>query len=349
MSHSGSSSSSVSRTCRSLPALVGLMCAVGLARPQSPPSPPAVPDARRWCEQIPRPANTAFQRVAESTEWFDVYRVEDGVYAFVEAKQFQEAISYLIAGTTRAVMFDTGIGLVPIRPVVERLTALPVDVVNSHTHYDHVGGNAEFDRILAVSTPYTEANQAGFPHSELEGEVAPTSFCSGPPSGADTAAFHTRPWRPTRTIADGDRLDLGGRALEVLHVPGHTPDALALLDRDRGLLFTGDSYYDGTIWLFVPETDYDAYDRSMTRLVALAPALRRLLPAHAAISADPANLERALEAFRRVRKGEVTGMDQGDQRRFFRFSPFSILTSVPLLEGRQGDRTKGGSGLSVWR
>lgn len=334
---------------RLLPAILGLIGAAGCNRPQLPRPPPAAPAARRWCEQIPRTANTGFERVAESTDWFDVYRVEDGVYAFVEAKQFQEAISYLIVGTTRALMFDTGIGLVPIRPLVERLTTLPVDVVNSHTHYDHVGGNAEFDRILALSTPYTAANQAGFPHTELAGEVAPTSFCSGPPSGADTAAFHTRAWRPTRTIADGDTLDLGGRALEVLHVPGHTPDAMMLLDRDRGLLFTGDSYYDGTIWLFVPETDFDAYDRSMTRVVALAPGLRRLLPAHTTISADPVNLARALDAFRRVRNGEVAGVDQGDQRRFFRFSPFSILTSVPLLEGRQGDRTKGGSGLSLWR
>ncbi len=329
-----------------LPVIVGLIGATGQAQPQPPPD---APDPRRWCTQIPRPANTALERVAESTDWFDIYRVEDGIYGFVEAKQFQEAISYLIVGTKSALMFDTGIGLMPIRPIVERLTSLPVEVVNSHSHYDHTGGNAEFDRILAVATPYTAENQAGFPHSDLAGEVAPEAFCSGPPAGADTAAFHTRRWRPTKTVADGDILDLGGRKLEVLQTPGHTPDALMLLDRERGLLFTGDSYYDGTIWLFVPETDFDAYDRSMARVAALAPGLKRLLPAHNTVSADPANLARALDAFRRVRKGEVKGLDLGDQKRFFRFSPFSILTSVPLLEGREGDRTKGGSGLSVWR
>lgn len=334
---------------RFLAAILGLIGAASCHRPQPPPSPPDPPGPRRWCQQIPRPANTALERVAESTDWFDIYRVEDGIYGFVEAKQFQEAASYLIVGTKRALMFDTGIGLMPIRPLVERLTLLPVDVVNSHTHYDHVGGNAEFDRILAVATPYTTANQAGFPHSDLAGEVEPASFCSGPPVGADAAAFHTRAWRPTGTIADGDILDLGGRKLEVLQTPGHTPDALMLLDRERGLLFTGDSYYDGTIWLFVPETDFDAYDRSMTRAAALAPSLRRLLPAHNTVSADPANLGRALEAFRRVRKGEVAGLDLGDQKRFFRFTPFSILTSAPLLEGKQGERTKGGSGLTIWR
>src|SRR5262249_40618986 len=155
-----------------------------------------------------------------------------------------------------------------------RLTSMPIEVLNSHTHYDHVGGNAEFDRILAMDTPYTRANERGFPHSELAGEVAPESFCHGPPPGADTAAVRTRPWRPARIIADQDTVDLGGRVLEIFHVPGHTPDALALFDRAGGLLFTGDSYYDGAVWLYVPETDLDAYDRSMTRLAALGNAVQ---------------------------------------------------------------------------
>jgi glyoxylase-like metal-dependent hydrolase (beta-lactamase superfamily II) len=303
----------------------------------------------RWCGAIPRPANTAFDRVTLPTAWFEIYRVDDGIYAFVEANQFQETISYLIVGSERALLFDTGLGMVPIRPLVEQLTTLPVEVLNSHTHYDHVGGNAEFERILAVNTPYTTANQAGFPHPELAGEVAPDAFCHGPPAGLDTAGFHTRAWRPFRTVADGDTIALGGRILEVIQVPGHTPDAVALLDRARGLLWTGDSYYDATIWLYVPETDLDGYDRSMSRLAALAPNLRRLLPAHNTIAADPAHLALALDAIRQVRQGTVSGVEQSDQRRVFRFGAFSILTSVPLLEGKAGDRTRGGSGLTTWR
>jgi glyoxylase-like metal-dependent hydrolase (beta-lactamase superfamily II) len=169
------------------------------------------------------------------------HRAADGVFAIAEPYQFQEVISYLIVGSDRALMFDAGLGLVPIRPVVEQLTKLPVEVLNSHTHFDHVGGNAEFDRIAAMDTPYTRANARGFAHDALAGEVAPNSFCKGPPKGADTAGFRTRPWTKTRSVAGGDRIDLGGRVLEVLHFPGHTPDALALLDRGNGLLWTGDS------------------------------------------------------------------------------------------------------------
>ncbi len=325
---------------------MGALSGCGQAKPAAPPLAAGATD--RWCTKVPRPANLTFERVAVSSQWFDVYRVEPGVFALVEANQFQEAISYLIVGSDQALLFDTGLGMVPIRPVVEALTKLPIRVLNSHTHYDHVGGNAEFDQVLALDTPYTKANQAGFPHAELAGEVAAESFCHGAPAGLDTAAFQTNPWRPTQVVADGDTIDLGGRRLEIIQVPGHTPDAVALLDRTNGLLWTGDSYYDATIWLYVPETDLDSYEQSLEKLVTLAPALKRLLPAHNTISADPAHLRLALEAIRRVRSGSVKGTEESDNRVVFGFGDFSILTSKPLLEGKKGDRTRGGSGLTTW-
>jgi glyoxylase-like metal-dependent hydrolase (beta-lactamase superfamily II) len=316
--------------------------------PAAPPPPPPAAAAVRWCDQIPRPPNAALPKAPVATDWFDVRQVTDGVYALIEPLQFQEAISYLILGRDRALLFDSGIGLVPIRPVVERLTRLPVEVLNSHTHYDHVGGNAEFERILARDTPYTRANTRGFGHAELAGEVAATSFCGGAPSGVDTAGFRTRAWRPTRIVAEGDTISLGGRTLEILSVPGHTPDALALLDRANGLLWTGDTFYEGWIWLYVPETDLDAYQRSIDRLASIG-GVRRLLPAHNTATADPAGLARAADAIRKVRAGSVPGVDQGDNRIVFQFDGFGILTSKPLLRGEQGDRTRGGSGLTVWR
>jgi hypothetical protein len=100
--------------------------------------------------------------------------------------------------------------------------------------------------------------------------------------------------------------------------------------------------------LYVPETDLDAYDRSMTRLVSLGAAVKRLLPAHNTASADPARLLQVRDAVRRVRSGELTGQDQGSNRVLFPFDGFSVLTSKPLLEKAAGDRTRGGSGLTTW-
>lgn len=330
-----------------LRSVVAALALAGCGRP-SPDTAGVAASASSWCGEIPRPANGAYPKVPGASDWFDVYDVGDGVYALVEPRQFQEAISYLIVGETRALLFDTGLGMVPIRPVVERLTTLPIEVFNSHTHYDHVGGNAEFDRILAFDTPYTRVNQAGFEHAELAGEVARESFCGEAGRQVDTAGFRTRPWRPARVVADGDTIDLGGRVLTIHQVPGHTPDAAALLDATRGLLFTGDSYYDATIWLYVPETDLDAYDSSMTRLAGL-PGVVRLLPAHNTVQAEPRRLGEAVAALRGVRAGSVKGEAQSGGRVVFRFDRFSILTSTPLLEGRRGDQTRGGSGLTVWK
>jgi glyoxylase-like metal-dependent hydrolase (beta-lactamase superfamily II) len=182
----------------------------------------------------------------------------------------------------------------------------------------------------------------------IAGEVSPDALCRSLPVGFDSAAFQTRAWTATAWIADGDRIELGGRSLEVIAVPGHTPDAVALLDRANGLLWTGDSYYEGPIWLYVPETDLDGYQHSLARLTPLVPSLRKLLSAHNQAVAAPGRLLSVAQAIAKVRAGSVRGIDRGNNQVEFRFDGFSILTSKPLLAGRQGSRTEGGSGLTTW-
>ncbi len=278
-----------------------------------------------WCDQLPRPANAALEVVDVGSDWYTVYRVEPGVFALMEPRQFQEAISYLIVGTKRALLFDTGIGLVPMRPIVERLTTLPVTVLNSHTHFDHVGANAEFTDVYAMDTPFTRDNERGRAHANLADEVAPTSFCGGPPSGADTAAFRARPFTVTRRVSDGDSIALGDRTVVVLAAPGHTPDAIALHDPAHGLLWTGDSYYDSTIWLFTPGTDIAAYERSMTRLAALVPTLRRLLPAHNTATAEPTRLTTVLRSVRTMQAGGGVRIPEGEGRESVRVDDVTFM------------------------
>jgi glyoxylase-like metal-dependent hydrolase (beta-lactamase superfamily II) len=332
----------------------------------------AAAEPERWCDLLPRPAYRDLERVKVPGDWFQVYRVEEGVFALYEPLQFQEVLSYLILGSQSALLFDTGLGIGKIAEVVKSLTPLPVSVLNSHTHFDHVGGNEdfsdkpcatapgsselfgtpfgrclEFDGILAMDTAFTRANTRGFPHATVAGEVASTALCAGLPPGVTAATYRTRPWHPSEYIRDGHRIDLGGRKLEVLHVPGHTPDAIALLDRERGLLFTGDTFYEGPIWLYAPETDLAAFARSVDRLAALTPTLRKLLPAHNVPVSDPKRLIELREAVRRVRSGEATLVDAGNGQIEFPFEGFSILTSKRALLGKPGDPNRGGSGLDV--
>lgn len=286
---------------------------------------------KAWCAKLPRPANAALPAVSVKSDWFTVYRAADGVYAIVDAQQWEEVIAYLIVGTKRALLFDTGIGDMPIRPVVEQLSKLPVTVLNSHTHFDHVDGNWEFENVAAMNTPFTRANMAGVPHAKIADEVAAGAFCAHAPAGLDTAKFRGRPWHASQVVRDGSTFELGGRTLEVIAAPGHTPDAIALLDRTHGLLWTGDSYYDGPIWLFADETDLAAYEHSIARLATLVPQLRQLLPAHNTASVPPEALTRTLAAIRALRSGSVRGKEGADGQLTFEVNGITILTSRTAL------------------
>ena len=239
-----------------------------------------------------------------SDPWFQVYRVSAGVFAIYEPYQFQEVISYLIVGSEQAIVFDTGMGIGRLRSVVSELTSLPLRVINSHTHSDHVGGNADFETVLGMDTEFTRHSAEGLPHEAVQGEVAPEALCRPLPEGVTAQSYRSRPFKISGLLEDGDVLELGGRSLEVLSVPGHTPDAIALLDRAAGLLWTGDTFYEGPIWLLAPETDFEAYVASVERLAKLVPELRLLLPAHNTPVAEPRRLEQLKTAVAAIRAGD---------------------------------------------
>jgi len=257
-----------------------------------------------WCRALPRPEYKALQRVLESDPWFEVYRVAPGVFAIYEPHQAEEVISYLIVGHKQAVLFDTGMGIANIHRMTTQLTSRPVVVVNSHTHDDHVGGNWQFAFVYGMDTEFTRTNARGS-REDAQAEITPDQICGSLPKGFDARTYATKPWKISRTIGDGFKINLGGRTLEILSVPGHTPDAIALLDRENGLLFTGDTYYPAPIWLFRPETDLDAYEASVKKLAALAPELKIVLGAHNVPVANPDVLPKLVTAIQAVRAGKV--------------------------------------------
>lgn len=278
-----------------------------------------------FCDRLPRAAYAAFEKHPASNDWFEVYEVEANIWAIYEPFQWQEVISYLIVGTRSAVLFDTGNGIGDIKAVVDQLTDKPVRVINSHSHFDHIGGNHQFDDILSVSTPFTLARTVGIQSDELSMEVSPEARCRDLPEGVTEESHRIKPFSISEKIADGDLLDIGGRKLEVLQVPGHTDDSIALLDRNGGFLWSGDSFYEGPIWLFFAETDLVAYARSVERFAALAPELRAVFPAHNTPRADPALLTELRRNLDLALTGEVEPVPVSDGNVEFRFEGFSLL------------------------
>lgn len=263
-----------------------------------------------WCRALPRPEYSKLERVHSSSQWFEVYRVAPKVFAIYEPHQYEETISYLILGSKRALLFDTGMGIGDLKKTTAELTSLPMVVLNSHTHNDHVGDNWQFQTVYGMDTEFTRRNARGS-REDAQAELAAGEVCGDLPKGFDRTTYRTRPWKITHYVHDGERIDLGGRTLEVLATPGHTPDAISLLDRANGLLFTGDTYYPATIWLYRPETDLKAYDVSIHRLAALAPQVKLVLGAHNVPVASPSVLPQLVAAFEAVRSGKVAPSPAG--------------------------------------
>ena len=281
----------------------------------------AIPD---WCRPLPRPEYKSIERVQVSDPWFEVYKPAPGVFAIYEPHQSEEVISYLIVGQKKTLLFDTGMGISDIKKVTSKLTALPVSVLNSHTHNDHVGGNWEFSDIYSMDTEFTRKNALGS-REDAQAEITPDQICGTLPAGFDPKTYGTRPWKITAFIHDGEKLDLGGRTLEVVATPGHTPDAIALFDRANGLLFTGDTYYPAPIWLFRPETDLAAYAASIRRLATLEPQVKLVLGAHNVPAASPAVLGQLVKAFDKVHAGKVLATPDSPGKVLYKVDGFSFL------------------------
>jgi glyoxylase-like metal-dependent hydrolase (beta-lactamase superfamily II) len=288
----------------------------------------AQPEIPEWCRALPRPEYKSLERVLPNESWFEVYKVRPGVFAIYEPHQAEEVISYLIVGTKQALLFDTGMGIANIRGVVARLTSRPVVVFNSHTHNDHVGGNWQFNFVYGMNTSFTRANAKGS-REDAQAELGPHMICGDVPKNFDAKSYVTRPWRISLAVDDGFKVSLGGRTLEVVSTPGHTPDAICLLDRDNGLLFTGDTYYPAPIWLYRPETDLDAYVASVKRIANLEPQLKLVLGAHNVPIAEPSVLPRLVTAIEAVRTGQGIVKPAGQGKTIHTIDGFSFLLHSP--------------------
>ena len=231
--------------------------------------------------------------------WFTTEQLAPDTWVLSEYRHWEETHCYLLIGADRALLIDTGLGICDISAEVKKLTPLPVTAAATHIHWDHIGGHRYFPDFYAheAELPWL---QGEFPLSMETVREMVLDRCD-PPEDFDVSQYQTFQGTPARVLRGGEELDLGGRTVEVIHTPGHSPGHLCFWEAARGDLYTGDLIYLDTLFAYYPSTDPAAYLDSLERTAAL-PA-RRVLPAHHALDVPPDTPAKMRDALRQL-KGE---------------------------------------------
>jgi glyoxylase-like metal-dependent hydrolase (beta-lactamase superfamily II) len=205
--------------------------------------------------------------------WFATQRVEDGLYLITEPHYYwyNRANLWLIKGRDRDLLVDTGLGVASLRQHIAELIDKPLLAIASHIHFDHAGGIHEFEH-RAIHQLEAQALREGDAHEALcsqPGWIHLDHFEQIPHSGFMVEEYTFNAAEPTQVLQDGDVLDLGDRALEVLHLPGHSTGCIALYDHRSQALFSGDVIYDGELLDELHCSNIPDYIRTYERLQKL--------------------------------------------------------------------------------
>lgn len=178
------------------------------------------------------------------------------------------AAAYLVVGSSKALLIDSGAGEVDVKAVCAEITDLPIELVNTHYHGDHTAANKDFDSVYMHPADVRKMSE----------------------------------WTQISPVCEGYVFELGGRELKVIEIPGHTPGGIALYDEAANLMFTGDTV--GRMPIFLVEGDYELDDLEAS-LKKLIPFGADMYGAHDMEVNRVDTLEKLLEALTLYRAGKI--------------------------------------------
>ena len=286
------------------------------------------PDA--WYEALPRPQYATLEAVEQPDPWFSVYRLPHDVYAIYEPGHFQEVISYLVLGGEKALLIDTGMGMGNIKKMVDFLTDKPLVVVNTHSHFDHIGCNWMFEKVHIYNHPGAiRRMKEGLTHQEVEDNLKPCSNWIPYPADFVPEEYAIKPCNYV-PIENGHQFDLGGRVLTAFITPGHSPDSIMLADDANKLLFTGDTFYPATLYAHLDSHDglksvIDTYKKTMEE-VAAKYGDYTLICSHNEPMREGKTLGQVADAFAAIETGDLPYQEDENHLKKYTFDGFCIVT-----------------------
>lgn len=195
----------------------------------------------------------------------NTWRMEDGFVRF-----------FLLAGNEKAVLIDSGVDCPNAKELAQELTDLPIMLINTHGDGDHTSGTAAFAEICMGEKDYTGCGVSErFPKTSL------------------------------RAVQDGEIIDLGGRRLEIIAIPGHTAGSIAILDVERRRLFAGDSVQKGHIYMFGGKRVPESFENSLRKLIKRSDDYDEIVASHDEPVVPANQAEKVLAAWLKVRNGEI--------------------------------------------
>ena len=283
------------------------------------------PDVTWPPEPIPAPDPVVeellpYDPVEVQSDWYDVIYVEPRTYIIREPQSTEGNVCYLLLGTEKALMIDAGTGEAPLvngsrmRHVIDQITDLPLHLMLSHFHYDHIQNLAEFEHVVFPEIDYLIAGTSADSIYQLS--PAETLSSNTP------AEIQVAEWWPLQTP-----IDLGARTIRLIHLPGHSNSSVAILDDDRAMAFLGDFLYNGSLFVF-GANQFPAYEASTDLLLANSDSNYALYGAHGPPLVAYNKLETLAEFWDCIASGECLGIGTifwGEQVTTYSFGGLSLV------------------------
>jgi len=233
--------------------------------------------------------------------WFTVNKIDDNTYVISENGHWENTNCYLLTGKDSAVLIDSGLGVANIKEEIKKLTDMPVKVITTHAHWDHIGCHKYFNDIY-IHEDDSEwiINGLPLPSQAVIKNLTPENFTGSIPPEFDIKSYRVFRSKDIKILKDGDIIDIG-RKLRIIHTPGHSPGHICIFDESNGYMFTGDLIYKGTLYAFYPSTDPVKYRESVIK-ISNTEGIKKVFPGHYDYNQEKDIIKETENAFNEINK-----------------------------------------------